>query len=90
MTSNGGEQQQQQAAASPQLTAASRHLPAASGSQQNRLALFNSRRQWWNLCFVYGDQTKYYRQLYGKRRPIKRIEDKCTLCASTLENVDNR
>jgi hypothetical protein len=27
-------------------------------------------KQWWNLCLVYGDQTKYYRQLYGKRKAI--------------------
>ena len=30
-------------------------------------------RPWWNLCFVHGDQTKYYRQLYGKRRPIRTL-----------------
>lgn len=22
---------------------------------------------WWKVCFVYGDQTKYYRKLYGKK-----------------------
>ena len=31
-------------------------------------------RPWWNLCFVHGDQTKYYRQLYGKRRPIRTLQ----------------
>ncbi|KAG8254495.1 hypothetical protein J6590_101430 [Homalodisca vitripennis] len=24
-------------------------------------------RQWWKVCWVYGDQEKYYRQLYGRR-----------------------
>jgi hypothetical protein len=31
-------------------------------------------KQWWNFCFVYGDQTKYYRQLYGKRKPITTLQ----------------
>lgn len=22
-------------------------------------------RQWWRVCWIYGDQEKYYRQLYG-------------------------
>ncbi|KAF8764524.1 Protein prickle like protein [Argiope bruennichi] len=25
-------------------------------------------RQWWKVCWVYGDQYKLYRQLYGKKR----------------------
>ena len=48
------------------------------------------RWQWWNLCFVYGDQTKYYRQLYGKRRQIKRIEVKCQACGNQLDTIENR
>ncbi|XP_059078676.1 protein prickle-like isoform X3 [Tigriopus californicus] len=28
-------------------------------------------RQWWKVCFVHGDQTKFYRQLYGKRAAIR-------------------
>ena len=35
-------------------------------------------RPWWNLCFVHGDQTKYYRQLYGKRRPIRTLQQTST------------
>ena len=23
-------------------------------------------RQWWKVCFLYGDQQKYYRQVYGR------------------------
>lgn len=23
-------------------------------------------KQWWKVCFLYGDQQKYYRQVYGK------------------------
>lgn len=23
-------------------------------------------KQWWKVCFLYGDQEKYYRQIYGK------------------------
>ena len=52
--------------------------------------LGGGRRPWWNLCFVHGDQTKYYRQLYGKRTQIRRLqhlkqqqveeEEKCAKC----------
>lgn len=24
-------------------------------------------KQWWKVCWMYGDQEKYYRQLYSKR-----------------------
>ncbi|XP_050668233.1 protein prickle-like isoform X2 [Leptidea sinapis] len=25
-------------------------------------------KQWWKVCWLYGDQEKYYRQLYGRRK----------------------
>lgn len=25
-------------------------------------------KQWWKVCWMYGDQEKYYRQLYGKKK----------------------
>lgn len=25
-------------------------------------------KQWWKVCWMYGDQEKYYRQLYGKSK----------------------
>lgn len=25
-------------------------------------------RQWWKVCWIYGDQEKYYRYLYGSRK----------------------
>lgn len=25
-------------------------------------------RQWWKVCWMYGDQEKYYRYLYGSRK----------------------
>lgn len=25
-------------------------------------------KQWWKVCWMYGDQEKYYRQLYAKQR----------------------
>jgi hypothetical protein len=31
-------------------------------------------RQWWRVCFVHGDQTKYYRQLYGHKRAAIRTQ----------------
>lgn len=24
-------------------------------------------RQWWKVCWIYGDQDKFYRQLYGRK-----------------------
>ena len=40
-------------------------VPANGGGLLNR--------QWWRVCLVHGDQTKYYRQLYGghKRAAIR-------------------
>lgn len=32
-------------------------------------------RQWWKVCWMYGDQNKYYRQLYGGGRPKAKDED---------------
>ena len=53
-------------------------------------------RPWWNLCFVHGDQTKYYRQLYGKRTQIRRLqhlkqqqveeEEKCAKCGEKVSH----
>lgn len=34
----------------------------ATPKQANLLAC----RQWWKVCFLYGDQEKYYRQVYGR------------------------
>ncbi|XP_060516072.1 protein prickle-like isoform X2 [Cylas formicarius] len=31
-------------------------------------------KQWWKVCWMYGDQEKYYRQLYGK--PKVNLQDK--------------
>lgn len=29
-------------------------------------------RQWWKVCWIYGDQEKYYRQLYGRKNNSSR------------------
>ena len=64
------------------------------GRSSGTTILGGGRRPWWNLCFVYGDQTKYYRQLYGKRTQIRRLqylkqqqveqEEKCTKCGENF------
>ena len=52
-----------------------KNVVSGQNPRQVPTAMFGGgRRQWWNLCFVYGDQTKYYRQLYGKRTPIRRLQ----------------
>ena len=75
------------APAKPQMDHSNTFVPGRSPGPS---ILTGGRRQWWNLCFVYGDQTKYYRQLYGKRTPIRRLQhlkqqqaqhdDKCLKC----------
>ena len=54
-------------------------------------------RQWWRVCFVHGDQTKYYRQLYGHKRAAIRstqiknnATDNCSgggSCSSTQSEI---
>ena len=46
-------------------------------------------RPWWNLCFVHGDQTKYYRQLYGKRRPIRTLQQTSTDSSALTQEPHN-
>ncbi|CAH0551531.1 unnamed protein product [Brassicogethes aeneus] len=31
-------------------------------------------KQWWKVCWMYGDQEKYYRQLYGRRGGSKNFK----------------
>lgn len=73
------------------------NISSSDGFKQNGLAsssvvqVLGSSRPWWNLCFVYGDQTKYYKQLYGKRTQIRRLqrqmqnatELKCAKCGQS-------
>ena len=47
-------------------------------------------RPWWNLCFVHGDQTKYYRQLYGKRRPIRLMQQPTNALSDDSEKETNK
>ena len=28
---------------------------------------------WWRVCFVHGDQTKYYRKLYGRKSSVRSL-----------------
>ena len=29
---------------------------------------------WWKVCFVYGDQTKNYRKLYGRKSHVRNLK----------------
>ena len=29
---------------------------------------------WWKVCFVYGDQTKAYRKLYGRKSQVRSLK----------------
>nr|XP_026490844.1 protein espinas-like isoform X1 [Vanessa tameamea]XP_026490853.1 protein espinas-like isoform X1 [Vanessa tameamea] len=43
-------------------TTATRHVKSSNSA--NILMC----KQWWKVCWMYGDQEKYYRQLYGRRK----------------------
>ena len=36
-------------------------------------ALVPSIPNWWRVCFVHGDQTKYYRKLYGRKSSVRSL-----------------
>ena len=36
-------------------------------------ALVPSIPNWWRVCFVHGDQTKYYRKLYGRKSHVRSL-----------------
>lgn len=42
-------------------------------------------KQWWRVCWMYGDQEKFYRQLYGRKNTSRAI---VTSTSSTLTNDD--
>ena len=33
------------------------------------------RPNFWKVCFAHGDQTKYYRKLYGRRSQVKTLRE---------------
>ncbi|XP_069682229.1 protein espinas-like [Periplaneta americana] len=41
-------------------------------------------RHWWKVCWIYGDQEKYYRQLYGRRTTSAAAVTQDTVTTSTL------
>jgi hypothetical protein len=50
-------------------------------------------RQWWKVCFLYGDQEKYYRQIYGKaasqrmaKSEVKKTSDKSKIIFPTKQH----
>lgn len=42
------------------------------------LAQLLANRQWWKVCWVYGDQQKYYRQLYGRKKNLSTLRSGAT------------
>lgn len=45
-------------------------------------------KQWWKVCWMYGDQEKYYRQLYGKRGEKKFTLPDCKKKFGPLEKSE--
>ena len=54
-----------------------------SGSQSN-LAL----PSWWKVCFVHGDQTKYYRKLYGRKSHVRTLRHDVVVSSSKVSDAD--
>lgn len=44
-------------------------------------------KQWWKVCWMYGDQEKYYRQLYAKR--AENVKVKCKLDEQNEPHCEN-
>ncbi len=55
-------------------------LPSGAGSNRS-LAQLLAQRQWWKVCWVYGDQQKYYRQLYGRKKNLSTLRATATTTA---------
>ena len=47
-----------------------------------------ANRQWWKVCWVYGDQAKYYRQLYGARKSLPILRNNPAEAASPTAEDD--
>ena len=48
------------------------------GDESGRAVVRPVRQQaglpnWWKVCFVHGDQTKYYRKLYGRKSQVRSL-----------------
>lgn len=58
------------------------------------LAHLLAHRQWWKVCWVYGDQQKYYRQLYGRKKNLTTLRSTVTQAthspSSSCCNDDNQ
>lgn len=68
-----------------QADANNREIVSASKPLSQLLA----NRQWWKVCWVYGDQTKFYRQLYGHRKTLNTLRDNRQLPAPCHEPDDD-
>lgn len=42
------------------------HQPATTSDTTPKTANLLACKQWWKVCFIKGDQEKYYRQIYGR------------------------
>ena len=43
---------------------------SAANSAMTTDANLLNKQQWWKVCFMHGDQTKFYRDLYGRNSQI--------------------
>lgn len=49
-------------------------------------------KQWWKVCFLYGDQEKYYRQIYGKAasQRLALSNQQCDTQSNATDTTDDK
>lgn len=47
-------------------------------------------KQWWKVCFLHGDQEKYYRQIYGRAAAQRLAKSPNNDDKSVLSSTDSR
>ncbi len=49
-------------------------------------------KQWWKVCFLYGDQEKYYRQIYGKAasQRLALSNQQCDTQSNVTDTTDDK
>ncbi|KAL0278906.1 UNVERIFIED_CONTAM: hypothetical protein PYX00_000586 [Menopon gallinae] len=46
-------------------------------------------KQWWRVCWIYGDQEKFYRQLYGRKSTGKAIVTSTSSSTASVARDEN-
>ena len=63
------------------------------GDESGRAVVRPVRQQaglpnWWKVRFVHGDQTKYYRKLYGRKSSVRSLRGEGELPDAMAREID--